>query len=902
MTYLGKPTAEIQLLFQSQSINLQSKVTFQCTVKYSVDWRWYKDDIELSSETRNLKNLTINEVVLGNQGYYYCKAFGVSPHDDVTDTSMRAVLVVTDAFTVPVSVSFLNLQFTSVLTDSSSEEFKNTSTIIVNLLTESISISDIFVQVLRLSAGSVIADINIHTPSADTTYDNFMNSLSEDFNISANNGKIGNFSIFSTENCSKDIIEGLTFGSSAVGQNVSSEEVCPQSAVEYGMSLGFSICFSDGLSPAMWQEVMHRNCSEATSDQLLERLNMMPITEENAEEVLQAVNNITTTEPDTITPDGLEATAEIIESVISVNSKSAEVTSTLVDTVASLFEVDDDVLFESQMETQAPSRIVESLEEQLAVVDLENETYVFITNTVAVQAQSLKSNELDNMGIGIASYQSADSSVIVNLTGFIEPEELDNSASVASVSIYIPAIDILASSDGANLRVVTVVYNDSSLFPTNQFDTDIRRPNGQVISTSIPGVELKNLSDPIITTFIPAEISENNNETECVFWDFELDDGNGGWSGTGCYFANGSLDGSNRQICHCDHLTNFAILMNFYSSDTTSDPGIPIVIARYITNIGLGVSIACLLATIFTFTTNRKLRNSKPQQILCHLCVSLLGLYLIFLVGIDRTKKRRACTVIAGLIHYFLLTSIFWMSVQAIHMYYLFVKVYDTHISRFFFKACLFAWGLPVVIVAVTVGIDVENYANTDYCFLAVTRMYYGVALPIAVTLLTNVVVFVMVLHSLSKLGNVAKQAHKIRKKRKGMYLLQNAVCISAVMGMTWLIGFFAIGSASEIVQLLFCILNSFQGFFIFVMYCFRSKDIRRFWADKTFKKCYAMSSSFIGAKNSNLYSSGGKSTGFNSSASGRNQTHSDSRNYSNSNQVSFARSSRVSNDFSYRT
>ncbi|XP_071943033.1 uncharacterized protein [Antedon mediterranea] len=895
-TIPGKPTAEIQLL--SQSINLQSKVTFQCTVKNSVDWRWYKDDIELSSETRSLKNLTINEVGLENQGYYYCKAFGVSPHDDVTDTSMKAVLVVTDAFTVRVSVSFLNLQFTSGLTDSSSEEFKNTSTMIVNLLTESISISDIFVQVLSLSAGSVIADINIHTPSVDTTYDNFMNSLSEDFNTLANNGTIGQFSIFSTENCGLDIIEGLTFNRSEVGKNVSSEEVCPQSAVEYGMSLGFSICFSDGLSPAMWQDVMHRNCSEATSDQLLKRLSMMPITEDNAEEVLQAVNNITTTEPDTITPDGLEATAEIIESVISVNSTSSEVTSTLVDTVASLFEVDDDVLLESQMETQAPSRIVESLEEQLAVVDLENEKYEFITNTVAVQAQSLKSNEFDNMGIGIASYKSADSSVIVNLTGFIEPEELDNSASVASVSIYIPAIYILATSDGADLRVVTVVYNDSSLFPTNQFDTDTRRPNGQVISTSIPGVELKNLSDPIITTFIPAEISENNNETACVFWDFKLDDGNGGWSSAGCYLANGSLDGSDRQICHCDHLTNFAILMNFYSRDDTDGPPIVIVIARYITNIGLGISIACLLATIFTFTTNRKLRNSKPQQILCHLCVSLLGLYLVFLVGIDRTKKRRACTVIAGLIHYFLLTSIFWMSVQAIHMYYSFVKVYDAHISRFFLKACLFAWGIPVVIVAVTVGIDVDNYADTDYCFLVVTRMYYSVALPIAVILLTNVVVFIMVLHSLSKLGNVAKQAHKIRKKRKGMYLLQNAVCISVVMGMTWLIGFFAIGSASEIVQVLFCILNSFQGFFIFVMYCFRSKDIRKFWAEKTIKK---LSSSFKGTKNSNLYSSGRKSSGFNSSASGRNQTHSDSRNYSNSNQVSFARSSRVSNDFSYR-
>ncbi|XP_071941094.1 uncharacterized protein [Antedon mediterranea] len=179
------------------------------------------------------------------------------------------------------------------------------------------------------------------------------------------------------------------------------------------MPLGLCTCYSDGLSAAVWQDVILQDCGrDATSDELLERLNMITVTEENAEEVITAVNNITTTESDTITPDGLEATADIIESVTSVNSTSAEVTSTLVGTIASLFEVDDDVLLESQMQTQAPSRIVESLEEQLAVVDLKNDKYEFVTSSVAVQAQSVKTNELDHTGIGIASYQSADTSAI----------------------------------------------------------------------------------------------------------------------------------------------------------------------------------------------------------------------------------------------------------------------------------------------------------------------------------------------------------------------------------------------------------------------------------------------------------------------------------------------------------
>ena len=43
----------------------------------------------------------------------------------------------------------------------------------------------------------------------------------------------------------------------------------------------------------------------------------------------------------------------------------------------------------------------------------------------------------------------------------------------------------------------------------------------------------------------------------CVFWDFALRDGKGGWSTEGC-MLNSTDDG--RVTCHCDHLTNFAVL------------------------------------------------------------------------------------------------------------------------------------------------------------------------------------------------------------------------------------------------------------------------------------------------------------------------------------------------------
>ena len=43
----------------------------------------------------------------------------------------------------------------------------------------------------------------------------------------------------------------------------------------------------------------------------------------------------------------------------------------------------------------------------------------------------------------------------------------------------------------------------------------------------------------------------------CVFWDFDLQD----WSEKGCQLAKYL---KSRVICHCNHLTNFAVLIVSY--------------------------------------------------------------------------------------------------------------------------------------------------------------------------------------------------------------------------------------------------------------------------------------------------------------------------------------------------
>ncbi|XP_033108597.1 adhesion G-protein coupled receptor G2-like [Anneissia japonica] len=504
--------------------------------------------------------------------------------------------------------------------------------------------------------------------------------------------------------------------------------------------------------------------------------------------------------------------------------------------VNNLFSIDEETLIQSQIEDQSPTKIVAVLEDQLGKVELNAEgIYKEITPNIAVQAQRLDATQISEEDMTYLNFISES-----NENGVGAVEVLDDGVKIpdaANVSIALPnsISDVIKENNMTDFRIIVIVYNDSRLFQSAQFikDSSGRRPNSQVISLSVPGLDRVELDQPIVTTFIPIEISETNRNTTCVFWDFKLD-GIGGWSTDGCIFVNGSDDGSDRQYCECTHLTNFAILMDFHMVGSLPPA------ADIVTIVGLSISIASLILTILTFVSKRQFRRSQPKQILCQLCLSLLGLYIVFLAEIDRTTEEvegdpsLGCMVVGAFLHYFLLSSIFWMSVQAVNMYYLFVKVFKSlGVSYFLFKACLFAWGLPVVIVSVSASIDSNNYVDSnEHCFLALQRMYYSVAIPVALSLLFNMAIFILVLNRLIQHGKNTNQSHIRGKKtrRRGIKMLQSAVSVTVVLGLTWLIGFFSIGDASDIMLWLFCILNSFQGLLIFVMYCVRHKEVRTYW------------------------------------------------------------------------
>lgn len=110
----------------------------------------------------------------------------------------------------------------------------------------------------------------------------------------------------------------------------------------------------------------------------------------------------------------------------------------------------------------------------------------------------------------------------------------------------------------------------------------------------------------------------------------------------------------------------------------------------------------------------RNLRKTNQQPILMSLCVSLILLLIVFIAGTEQTENLIGCRIVAFLLHYFALSSVMWMGVEGYNMYMSFVKVMATYQSKFMLKASAVAWGVPAVIVIITVSVATSYYGNED--------------------------------------------------------------------------------------------------------------------------------------------------------------------------------------------
>ncbi|GCC32012.1 hypothetical protein chiPu_0010472 [Chiloscyllium punctatum] len=303
----------------------------------------------------------------------------------------------------------------------------------------------------------------------------------------------------------------------------------------------------------------------------------------------------------------------------------------------------------------------------------------------------------------------------------------------------------------------------------------------------------------------------------CVFWNFSLLDGQyAGWSNQGCQVIQFE---SEITICFCNHTTNFAVLMQFTEVQWGLETEI---ILNKLTFIGSGASLCALVVTLTLFTV-LDIPKSDRTSIHKNLFVALIAAQVILLSSDSATNSEAACTAVTALLHLFFMAAFAWMMVEGLLLWSKVVTVNLSEERRMKYYY-LIGWGLPVLIVTITLAAAHDKYISDRYCWLNVHNgVIWAFVGPVIFIIMVNIFVLtrvVLITMSTAKrrATMLAVNSSPIEQAYDQIRAAVKAVLVLLpILGLTWLSG--VLVPLSVVMAYIFVILNSLQGLFIFLIY-----------------------------------------------------------------------------------
>ncbi|XP_030000109.1 adhesion G-protein coupled receptor D2 [Sphaeramia orbicularis] len=311
----------------------------------------------------------------------------------------------------------------------------------------------------------------------------------------------------------------------------------------------------------------------------------------------------------------------------------------------------------------------------------------------------------------------------------------------------------------------------------------------------------------------------------CAFWDFDLNPEAGGWWNTkGCEVVSRQYGYT---VCDCNHTTNFALLLQVYEAQRNPENEKAL---QVLTFIGCGVSLCGLL---FTFILFIAVGVPKSDRTTVHknLIIALGTAELLLMCSDGASANEVACFVVTALLHLFFMASFTWMLVEGLLLW---SKVVSVNISedRRMKLYYIIGWGLPVLIVGVTLAVSVDEYKSDDHCWLNVKNdTIWAFVGPVVFVLAVNAVVLCrVVMVTVSSARRRAKMLSPSSASKMQTFDLTWAVTrpvliLLPVLGLTWLCG--VLVHMSVVVAYIFVALNAFQGLYIFLVYAVYNSEVR---------------------------------------------------------------------------
>ena len=240
------------------------------------------------------------------------------------------------------------------------------------------------------------------------------------------------------------------------------------------------------------------------------------------------------------------------------------------------------------------------------------------------------------------------------------------------------------------------------------------------------------------------------------------------------------------------------------------------------------ISIVCLIITIATYGIFAVLQ-SQPGVNNLILAVFLLLAQSFYQFGAGQsTVSSWVCALIGGICHFLWLAVMFAMNVCCIQMVFSFREriliskryIISTTVKNISYIICA---SLLFTCVNLAVSLVSSNGQSSGYggklCYISSSTMQLVTfVLPSVVALMANFVMFVYVVNEIRR---VVQSTHMLNREKS---YLRVYVRLSALTGITWIVGFLQLVLKFEWLEYIFIILNASQGVFIMLAFVFNKR------------------------------------------------------------------------------
>ncbi|OXB76398.1 UNVERIFIED_CONTAM: hypothetical protein H355_006809 [Colinus virginianus] len=189
------------------------------------------------------------------------------------------------------------------------------------------------------------------------------------------------------------------------------------------------------------------------------------------------------------------------------------------------------------------------------------------------------------------------------------------------------------------------------------------------------------------------------------------------------------------------------------------------------------------------------------------------------------------CFMVTAFLHLLFMAAFSWMLVEGLLLWSKVVAVNMSEDRRMKFYYAT-GWGLPVIIVGVTLATSFNNYVADSYCWLNVqTNVIWAFVGPVLFILAVNsFVLFRVVMVTVSSARRRAKMLtpNSSLENQIGIQIWATAkpvLVLLPVLGLTWVCGILV--HLSIVWAYVFIVLNSLQGLYIFLVYAIYNSEVR---------------------------------------------------------------------------